>query len=181
MANPSDAPSYENALTAVSDEIQELLKKRSAIDFRLNQLKKIADAYASLMTPPPFDSDQFAAAAAGMLGMSSEDISGAGITDAIRQVLRDSKVPLRPTDIKTALVARGFDISGYANPGTVIHNTLTRLEKQGEITAIQSSFGPSYAAAAGRNYKNLPTLDDPENPLYKSGVRDFKKDHPDKK
>jgi hypothetical protein len=160
MGSPSDLPSYENALTAVSDEIQKLLKQRSEIDFRLAQLKKIADAYAALTTPPPSEGDGYAAAVAGLEGMPIEDMNVAGITDAIRQVLRASKVPLRPTDIKTALVSGGFDISDYANPGTVIHNTLTRLEKQGEITAIQSSFGTSYAAVARRTVPPPPIGDE---------------------
>jgi hypothetical protein len=159
MRNPGDLPSYENALTAVGDEIQELLKQRAEIDSRLAQLKKIADAYVALMTPEP--SDQISALT-GIFDFSAKDMSETGISDAIRQVLRAAKVPMRPTDIKTALVAAKFDISGYTNPGTVIHSTLARLEKQNEIRSIQSSFGPSYVAVIRRTVPPPPGLDDIE-------------------
>jgi hypothetical protein len=127
-------PSYENALVAASDEMQKLLKQRSEIDTRIAQLKKTMEALTALMAPSPSESD--AMTFYDELGMGAQ----LGISDAIRQVLRESKIPLSPTEIKAALANRGIDLS-YANPGTVIHNTLNRLERQGELIRVQNPAG----------------------------------------
>jgi len=61
------------------------------------------------------------------------------LTSAIRQLLAVSIAPMRPPDVRTALADQGFNLSQYANKLAVIHNTLGRLEKQGE--ALQVSGG----------------------------------------
>ena len=78
-----------------------------------------------------------------------------GITDAIRQVLSKSKIPLSALEIKSGLENSGVDLSGYANPGAVIHNTLTRLEKQREVVRLQTAAGQTVAYAINSMYKKL--------------------------
>jgi hypothetical protein len=184
--NPGD---YENALTAASDEIQELLKKRSEIDARINQLKQTVDALAALLTPKisedvnPWRNAPLSNLA-GLMYVPVQDISEIGISDAIRQVIAESKIPLSPVEIKSALASRGVDLSGYANPGTVIHNTLNRLEKQGELMRVQNHAGQtvSYALAYPRTVPpppgspgvTLPTQDDIEDGLKRYTRRDKK-------
>jgi hypothetical protein len=133
-----DTPSYENALVAASDEMRELLQQRSAIDARINQLKKTVEALTALVFPNAVDAPSYAEE----IGMGAE----LGITEAIRQVLRESKTPLSAVEIKMALTIRGVDLS-YANPGTVIHNTLIRLKKQGEIIGVRNPAGQTVSYA----------------------------------
>jgi len=65
----------------------------------------------------------------------------AGISDAIRQLLADSKVPMSAVEIKTALAEKGFDMDAYSSPLVVIHNTLNRLDKQGELVTVKNPAG----------------------------------------
>src|SRR5271155_1113333 len=130
------APSYENALVAASDEMKKLLKQRSEIDARISQLKKTMEALSDLMKPLPSETPSYFDELG--TGIVMGKLADAGISDAIRQVVSESKVPLTPVQIKELIANRGFDLSGYANAGTVIHNTLARLEKQGELVRLQN-------------------------------------------
>jgi len=121
---------YDNALKAAHDEIDTLMQQRARLDERLSQLKATVDALTKLMARPTNPGEAMAT-----------DVERMGISDAIRQILKSSRVPLTPGDIKTALTARGFSLAGYANAGAVIHNTLKRLEHQGDITPISDGAG----------------------------------------
>ncbi|MGO9084065.1 MAG: hypothetical protein ACLQBK_02475 [Candidatus Sulfotelmatobacter sp.] len=167
--------SYRSAIEAAKAETQTLLQQRATIDARLAQLKKTIESLSCLLEDTSEYELLWEAAGAGMLGA----IADSGITDAIRQLLSRFRGPLTPVQIRDRLAKEGFDINSYASGLTVIHNTLKRLERQGEITLVRSPDG--IAAYALPRVKNLPSLDDPNNPLCTSGIRDFKEDHPDKK
>jgi len=85
----------------------------------------------------------------------AEGLPVGGISNAIRRILTGSRIPMSPTQIKTALSARGFDMGEYANPGAVIHNTLKRLEQQKELTVVRD---PSGNLAYAMPFRNMPTL-----------------------
>ena len=153
-----EIPSYETALTAASDEMQALLKQRSAIDARIAQLKTTIDALAALMTPPPSDEPASYGEVVGYLG------EVAGITNAIRQVLAKSKVPLAPGEIKAELIGGGVDLSEYANAGAVIHNTLHRLVRQGEIMSMQNPGESTYYTLSKDIYRKAMDAISPKGP-----------------
>lgn len=156
---------YENALVAASDEIQELLKKRAEIDERLNQLKTTVNALAAILTPSPrpHNSYEWDTAVARMELGSLPDITDAGISDAIRRVLVDARTPLTPTEIRDALITRGIELSQYANPLSVIHNTLKRLTRQGELTAIVALHGQITSYAVNQR---SPTTKNPSDRMH---------------
>ena len=58
-------------------------------------------------------------------------ISGLGITDAIRNVLRDSKSRLSAAEVKVKLTERGFDFDGHTAPNASIYKILNRLSVEG--------------------------------------------------
>ena len=129
---------YQKALKAAEVEIHEILQKRAALDVRLTQLKSAAeDLSALLQEVPKFDS--------GLWARIRDTPEGVGITDAIRQILIESKIPLTPVQVKDALRQSGLD-TDYQNTMAVIHNTLKRLEKQGEVAPIRNAAGqtPAY-------------------------------------
>ena len=120
---------YEKALDTAHAEIANLSRQRAELDKRISQLKVTADALTALMdiTPEP-DEDMHG------------EIEEPGISDAIRQVLRASPVPLTPSEIEIKLTEGGFDASMYANNGNVIHNTLKHLEQQGDVSLVGSVY-----------------------------------------
>jgi Arc/MetJ-type ribon-helix-helix transcriptional regulator len=127
--------SYKKALHDAQFEVTKLLFQRADIDKRLAQLKAAIAAISGLLEAVPAV-DELA------------EIGDVGITEAIRQVLRDAIGAQTPTDIKSALVDRGYDFSRFKNPSAVIHNTLKRLEAQGEVTSVRTlGQGSAYSMA----------------------------------
>jgi hypothetical protein len=130
---------YLRTLEAVEEETAKLLSDRSRIDLRLMQLKTTAESLRALLGIEGLD-------------VKIDSIIGAlGITDAIREVLASSKIPMSPSVIKSELVNRGVELAEYANPAAVIHNTLTRLEKQGEVVRVQNPAGQTVAYSLVKN------------------------------
>jgi hypothetical protein len=125
--SPTD---YQKALDAARAEIQNVLTQRTRLDERLNQLKKIVDSISALLEQTPN-------AANYAEGIGFGEALAMGISDAIRQILSESNVPMSPVGIRNALTKGGFSLAEYANPLSVIHNTLKRLLAQGEILAVR--------------------------------------------
>ena len=138
------AEEYLKTLGAIEQETEQLLKDRARIDQRLMQLKTAADSLGALLSIPT----------EGLLDVHYRRVvSELGITDAIRQILSESNIPVSATVIKSELTYHGVDLSEYANAGAVIHNTLTRLEKQGEVVRVQSPTGQTVGYAANPGFK----------------------------
>jgi hypothetical protein len=134
---------YAKTLEAVEDETEKLLRDRSQIDQRLLQLKTTAESLRVLL---------------GMEGLDVQIdriVKQLGITDAVREVLGSSKIPMSASFIKRELANRGVDLASYANSAAVIYNTLARLEKQGEVVRVVNPAGQTVAYAINR--KSPPT------------------------
>lgn len=134
---------YVNALKGARSEIEDLLNQRMRIDNRLAQLKEIVDSLSAVVEEAPSDD--------GLANL--RNIVELGITDSIRTILRETKDPaMSPPEIRNELERRGIRLSGYANKMAVIHNTLTRLEKQGEVVKLANREGVPYAYAIKPSY-----------------------------
>lgn len=130
-----DSQGYSTTLKTVEREIAKLLEQRSQIDQRLMQLKNTADSLRDLLGIGGLD--------VKIDGIASE----LGITDAIREVLGSSKIPMSAPVIKSELANRGVDLARFSNSAAVIYNTLTRLEKQGEVIRVVDPAGQTVAYA----------------------------------
>ncbi|SRR6266849_6335968 len=143
---------YKSAIEAAQSEMEEMLAKRTAIDKRLQQLKQTIDGLAALLEELP--------EAGSSVSKTESDQSlseGIGISDAIRVVLSEAKIPLSPPEVKAFLAHQGFKFHEYANPMAVVHNTLKRLALQGELTTLEANGG-----------QTLYTIT-PRDPAYKLG------------
>jgi hypothetical protein len=179
--SPAD---YKAALDAAHTEIGELLQQRTKLDDRLTQLKNTVDALSLLLkdTTPAVD-DGFSKAYGQLVGVEGLAAPGAGdmgISDAIRQILCGSQVPMSPTGIRNELAKRGFSLATYANPLAVIHNTLKRLMAQGEIFGLRDR-AQQVVAYARKTVPPPPGSHDPiedalkqafEGPIPNPGVED---------
>lgn len=119
---------YKRALDAIYAELGELMRQRIQLDERMSHLKTSAEAISKLTVSPQTPTEE----AGGVV----EDM---GISDAIRHVLKSSQVPLTPSEIKRKLAESGLGDT-YVNFSAVIHNTLKRLLKQGEVTRVFDRF-----------------------------------------
>jgi hypothetical protein len=123
---------YRKALHSARAEFDRLLQKRADLDSRIVRLKQtiaglmglceVADTTRRLNhvvpLPPRF----------------------MRLTSAIRQILAESAVPMRPPDLRDGLINHGFNVAQYANKLAVIHNTLSRLERQGEVIQVSGGW-----------------------------------------
>ena len=63
----------------------------------------------------------------------------AGMTDCIRDVLKDAPEPLTAAEIREKLEALGFDMKSYSNPLATIHTVLRRLTEADEVVTMHES------------------------------------------
>jgi len=170
---------YQKALAAAEAETETLLKQRADIDSRLARLKGTTEALSRLLG---IDKRP---AAMRLVELMNQVPADPGITNAIRQVLADPGIPMSAAEIKFALQSRGFDLSEYVNPGAVIHNTLTRLERQGEVMRLLSHSGQTmaYALIAGRKvlHQQVAEAEGVPNPHGKNLAEMLKETQEDKK
>src|SRR5207244_9556456 len=73
-----------------------------------------------------------------------------GITNRIRNILRESGQPLSTTEIRDLLETAGCDLKAYSNPMATIHTVLRRLEEGEEIQEKHLKIdGKKYRAFVG--------------------------------
>jgi hypothetical protein len=141
------AHNYYEALASAEAEIEDLLAERERIDAKINLLKRLSTDYRLLLgTSVPG-----ATPVVDLLTELKKSLADAGISNAIRRVLANSKIPLSVSEIKAGLESLGFDLSGYSNAGAVLHNTLARLVKQREVLGVKNPAGQTVAYAMVSN------------------------------
>ena len=136
---------FAKHIATIEEEIGRLLEERGRIDEQLSRLKIAVDSLRSVIGLPQTDPSLF--------------ITELGITDAIREVLASSKIPLSAAQILHEVQnrTRADLFTQYSNPRAVIFNTLTRLEKQKDVVRVRNSAGKTvgYALTKSSMYKKL--------------------------
>jgi hypothetical protein len=119
---------YTEALNKAKQELWEVVRKRDEYDRRITALQTTIDALSSLSNSSEQSSEH-----------PKPEITipgGTGISDAIRLVLQRSPEALTAPLIRDRLSASGYDVSRYVSVLTVIHNTVKRMDDQGEIFKV---------------------------------------------
>lgn len=124
----------ESRRVAAQKELHELLQEKALLDMRIGHLAETVQAYDQLLQAKPAEPDE----------LPGEMFGETGITGAIRLLLQRAKTPLSPTQIRDELMDHGFDLNDYANALAVIHNTLKRLDRQGELLSVKDTGGQTY-------------------------------------
>jgi predicted flap endonuclease-1-like 5' DNA nuclease len=131
---------YRKAIRDAEEEIVKQTLYRASADRKITQLKAAITALSALLEQPPKVDD-------------STTIGDVGITNAIRQVLKEAGVGLTPAQVKAKLIEAEFDLDKYANSSAVIHNTLKRLEAQGQVVSVRDSSGvTAYAVNSSSSF-----------------------------
>ena len=113
--------SYKQAFDDARAELEDIFEEESRMEKRREEMERRKEILIKMMKTI----GQF-------LGkdMGKEQ----GLTDAIREILSERiKVGRTPASIRNRLREMEFDIDSYSNPLAVIHTTLKRLTKQGEV------------------------------------------------
>lgn len=58
------------------------------------------------------------------------------LMQAIEAIINQGNGPMAPLQVREALTNHGYDLSCYANPMAMVHQTLRRLSEQGKIRAF---------------------------------------------
>jgi len=100
------------------------------LDFEDAKLQpKIVALSAALDTPVDPESE---------LGKYLAQISGPGLTDGVRTVLRATETCKTPSEIRDGLLRLGYNLTEYTNILAVIHTILGRLRESGEVEKVRS-------------------------------------------
>ena len=117
---------YKGTLYGIRAELEDILNEEANLEQRLRDVRVRSEALGKA-----------AQGLAGLVGEEEEEES-IGITDAIREILKESSHNIwAPRVIRLHLKRDAFPIERYQNPLAVIHTTLKRLEGQGEVKAVE--------------------------------------------
>jgi len=142
---------YRKALHSARAEFDRLLQKRADLDSRIVRLKQTIAGLMGLCE----SADKTRRRLNNVVPLPPRFMR---LTSAIRQVLAESAVPMRPLDLRDTLTNRGFNVTQYANKLAVIHNTLSRLERQGEVIQVSGGW---VLTDKGRLASQMDSLDFP--------------------
>jgi chromosome segregation ATPase len=121
---------YKKTLERARRELAQLLKQREELDQRLLKLQKSIEGLAALCGEEDHSLQS--------LPDDLRDPDGQGsITESILIFLQSNIVPAKVPEIRDALKEEGFDPEKYSNFLTVIHNTLHRLARQGQVMKVR--------------------------------------------
>jgi len=123
-------------------ELVALGMKRKEIDRDMAKLRQLIRANADML---PDDE--------GAVFLEEAESSGErGFTDTVRRLLRSNPHGFTPTELRSALVAEGFDLSAQSNGMASIHSVLKRLEKGREAVSGQELRDDDYQTVYKWNF-----------------------------
>jgi hypothetical protein len=116
---------YETALCDATDELSKLKTQRDDIDTRIARLES---------------------AIAGLNGLLGRERGGEhlGMTTALRTVLKAATEPMSLDALRSALIAFGFDLTGYSQPLPTIATAVKRLVDRAEVEQLELPSGKCY-------------------------------------
>ena|ERR1035438_8671764 len=120
-----DAKDYGKTWRELSIQQWELIDRRTGLETELSEItKQISHLQEVLNHLAPL---------AG-ISYGRQNISGMGMTDAIRTVLRSADDRLSAQEVREALAENGYDLSGLTAPKASIYKVLSRLtDDSGEV------------------------------------------------
>jgi len=150
------ADAVKKALVEAKAKLDKLVNERKRIDKEIVDWKRVFDSLTAVSEevsdslPPDVEvvvSAQFVGPYEEQSDDPSKQVSSPPLrlnfTDAIREILRlrEARDFVPVPAIRDELVAWGFDFSKYKQELVPVHNTLKRLEEQGEVRAVKNARG----------------------------------------
>ena len=116
----TDEKQILDTVAALSAELNKKISERDRLNYQIMELEKNIRNLRVM-----YFKDALVA--------EGRKLTAVGLTEAIRTVLRRLGKPTTPAEMKSALNVLGFDLGRFKNPSAVIHNTLLRMAKTGEL------------------------------------------------
>lgn len=154
---------YQEVYDKARIELAELLVEHERIETRIVKVRQLIQNLASLCEKEGMEVEVSAEAA--------DLLRNSALADEIRVLLK-SQYPgwMRPAQVRDHLVRLGHDLCRYRNAQSTVHMVLRRMAESGDV---QETSLPEDGKKVYRCVPQVPSLNDPENPLYKSGMRPF--------
>ena len=166
MANKN----YRKALYQAKQELAHELVGRQKSDQKVARLQALITQLQDLCAEQ--DQKRFWS---GIERVVKADLKG-GITETIRDLMKEMVLPMTATDLKAGIVARKYDLARFKNPLAVIHTVLNRLVKSGEVKIIPQQYGKKAYQWVSITEKLLSELQDTSQPATqrRGGVKESK-------
>ena len=118
----SDA--YKAAMEKAKAQLIHAIKQR---DFWNLEITRLQQLYKSLLDAQGPD----------LSAMEDALITGqVGFADLVQSIVSRSTGPVSATEVRDAVWASGYNLSGYSNALSLIHQTLKRLAEKGRIKSL---------------------------------------------
>jgi hypothetical protein len=128
----------QNAAETARQKLGELLAERQRIDAQIIDWKRVLDSLSAVSESVTPDVPSNVVPNNPMRTLLP-NLTSLGFTDAIRWVLKTAAPNcLTPPGIRHELLNMGFDFSKYKQELVPVHNTLKRLEEQGEVESVKA-------------------------------------------
>jgi hypothetical protein len=130
-----------HALETAHQKLNQLLSDRGRIDKEIVDWKRVID---SLLAVSASDIDDPSDVEVSAFVNDKPGKTTIKFTDGVRMVLRQNASPnmsISVPEIREQLINLGFNFAKYAQPLVPIHNTLKRLEEQGEVRPLKNEMG----------------------------------------
>lgn len=140
---------YKAMWLKLFEESHELLNERTRLENELNDLSaKLHNVERTLEHLRP------------LAGITGDDLSGVGLTDAIRAVLKKATERMSANDVRHSLSAKGFDLSRYTSPMSSIYTVLGRLSEDGGEVIREKEGNQVFYRWAENNFSPTEISDD---------------------
>ncbi len=120
------------ALEHAQRQLADLLADRQNIDKQIMRWKRVVDSLAVV------SEDVDTSIPADLELPASFFVRELRFTDAVRAIVERSQVGVTPMEVRDELIRIGFDLTKYKQQMVPVHNTLKRLEEQGEIYSVKT-------------------------------------------
>jgi hypothetical protein len=127
----------ETALSHAKERLSSLVKEREKIEKEIVDWKRVVDTLSVVAESENFELPSDLELPIGFAGKKAT----VKFTDAVRQVMKNIHGTISAPQVRDQLMAIGFDFSKYKQELVPVHNTLRRLEEQGEARAVKNENG----------------------------------------
>jgi len=160
---------FEVALQEARKSLKEAYEEHAAIEQRIVSLKQAIDGLTTLCEPGEPEPRIHTQGRDTQTGIEIQ--SSFSLSLAIRQIFSDSTKYLTPTEVRDALLKiDGNFEEKYKQPLVPIHNTLKRLEAQGELVSFRDDTGDLRYRWVSPLARAVAEVDS-NHPIYKLKMR----------